>query len=39
LVVRTGIDAVVQASKSAIEAQRGEMQFATNRGIPSPTHY
>jgi len=35
LVVRTGIDAVVQASKSAIEAQRGEMQFATNRGIPT----
>ena len=35
LVVRNGIDAVVQLSKSAIEAQRGEMQFASNRGIPT----
>lgn len=33
--VLTGIQATVQASKSAIEAQRGEMQFATNRGIPT----
>ena len=35
LVVRTGIAATLQACASAIEAQRGEMQYATTRGIPT----
>lgn len=35
LVVLTGIEAIAQACKSAIEAQRGEMQFATQDGIPT----
>jgi len=35
LTLLTGIVAVEQACKSAIEAQRGEMQYATTRGIPT----
>ena len=35
LVVFTDLDAVAQACKSAIEAQRREMQFATQDGIPT----
>lgn len=31
----TGVQAVLQACKSAIEAQRGEMRYAINRGIPT----
>lgn len=35
LVLRVGLDAVEQACESAIEAQRGEMQYDTTRGIPT----
>lgn len=35
LVIRTGIDATLQACESAIEAQRGEMQYEVTRGIPT----
>ena len=35
LIVKTGIDAVLQACASAIEAQRGEMQYDITRGIPT----
>lgn len=31
----TDLPATLQACASAIEAQRGEMQYATNRGIPT----
>ena len=31
----TGIQATLQACASAIEAQRGEMQYDTNRGVPT----
>lgn len=31
----TGLPAVSQACKSAVEAQRGEMQYAVNRGVPT----
>ncbi len=35
LVVRTGLEAVLQACESTIEAQRGEMQYDVARGIPT----
>lgn len=35
LVLRTGIEATLQACASAIEAQRGEMQYDISRGIPT----
>lgn len=35
LVLRTGLFATLQACTSAIEAQRGEMQYDINRGIPT----
>lgn len=31
----TGIEAVLQVCQSTIEGQRGEMQYNTNRGIPT----
>ncbi len=35
LVVRTELEAILQACESTIEAQRGEMQYDTTRGIPT----
>lgn len=35
LAILTGLEATLQACASAIEAQRGEMQYDTTRGIPT----
>lgn len=35
LVMRTGLQAVLQACQSIIEAQRGELQYNRTRGIPT----
>lgn len=35
LSILTGIEAVLQACKSAVETQRGELRFDTTRGVPT----
>ena len=35
LTLLTGLSATLQACASAIEAQRGEMQYDVNRGVPT----
>lgn len=35
LVLVSGLDAAAQLSKSAVEAQQGEMLYAVDRGVPT----